>query len=134
MMLPRVVLAIDTAAFALFGLAFVFLPNAVAHIVTGTAFASPSATADARAIYGGMALGVACCFLLAARGNPEAQRTGLIGSVATFGFIATARLLGIIVDGTGSNVMYALLASEVLGLLLSAWAMRLLASAVGVNR
>ncbi len=122
MMLARLVLVINAAAFALFGAAFAVLPNAVAHLVTGSVFPSPSAVTDARAIYGGMALGVASCFWLASRGSRDVQRVGLLGSALTFGFIAASRLVGIAVDGAGNSMMYVLLASEILGTLLSVWA------------
>jgi hypothetical protein len=121
---PRLVLAIDVAAFGLFGLAYMFWPDPFARLLTGSAPASPNALTDVRAIYGGLALGLTTFFWLAYRGDTSLQRLGLTVSAFAFGFCALGRTLGIALDGSATAVTYASLAAEALVAAWSAFAVR----------
>lgn len=128
MTFARVILIIDTIAFGLFGLAYVFFPNALEQLVTGGAFESSAAVTDARAIYGGMAFGIASLFWLCAGGSRDVRRVGIVGSALTYGFIAVARIVGIAVDGHAGGLMYTVLSTEILGVVLSVLAVNTLRS------
>ena len=84
----RTLLIVDAVSFGVFGLAFIFLPDFCARLTTGTAPGTPAALTDVRAIYGGMALGLASFFWLAAAGTAEIGRLGLRVSALAVGFIA----------------------------------------------
>jgi hypothetical protein len=115
----RGLLAVDIAAFGLFGLAFVFWPVSMTRFVTGVAPGSPGAITDIRAIYGGMALGLTAFFALAYRGDANVQRIGVAASALAFGCIAIARTIGLVADGSGNAIMFAQLAAEALAAILS---------------
>jgi hypothetical protein len=128
MTFPRVLLVIIAVVFVIYGLAYIIAPNLIAGIATGTAFASAAAVTDARAIYGGMALGIAAFAWFTSRGDQAAVRLGLSGSLLTFACIAIARIVGIVFDRSGGVVMYAILGSEILGVALCAWALQALSA------
>ncbi len=122
-MFSRVVLVISAVSFALFGIGFMAFPGYLVMLVTSSALPSAVAATDVRAIYGGMALGLGSVLFHCVHGDRGVLRIGLTGAALTFGLIALARLLGMLLGGS-NPMMYLLLASEVLGVASCAAALR----------
>jgi len=104
---------INSVVFFLYGLSFIFLPEALANLVTNTVPGGSSGLIDMRATYGGMSLGLGVLLGILAN-NPSFVRVGLWGVLSIMVGMASARLLGIFVDGTPNSTMYVYLASEIL--------------------
>ncbi|MGH9891609.1 MAG: DUF4345 domain-containing protein [bacterium] len=111
MKLPEALLWVTSVLFMAFGVAFAMAPQQGAEFATGARPSLPSALIDMRATYGGMALGIGLFLGLCAR-RPSWVRTGLSASLLTVAAIGSARLLGIIVDGSPNAIMLSLLATE----------------------
>jgi hypothetical protein len=114
-------LAAASLGFAGFGAAFLAGPAFLG--VVGVVLTEPSAAAEIRAFYGGVALGLAAFFALAAA-RPAWQRPALTAQVLAFGGAALGRLVGLAVDGAGGPLLFALLALEAAGAGLGVWALR----------
>lgn len=114
---------INCAAFLGFGLGFALAPTQLADLILGVAPTAPSALIDMRATYGGITIGTALFFGLCAA-RPNWQHPGLVASALMMGGLATARVLGIVVDGEPNGFMLGFLALEVLAAVLSLAALR----------
>jgi hypothetical protein len=97
MWLWRLVLVLIALSFTGFGFASIFKPaemTAITSVVVPTA----EARTDVRATYGGLEFGVGV-FLLLCAFRHEFVRVGLFAAVCVLVAMATARTLGILVDG-----------------------------------
>ena len=113
MKFPITLLWINSALFVVFGACFVVAPEFFATVITGAAPGTPSAITDMRATYGGMGLGIGLLFGFCAR-QPSTVQVGLIAALLVLGSTATARLVGIIADGSPNLFMFLLLGAELL--------------------
>lgn len=102
---------INCVLFLCFGLGFALAPAALSLLITESAPATPGALTDMRASYGGMALGLAIIFGLCAV-NRSLTRLGVQGVLAVMAALASARLLGILVDGAPNAWILALFVAE----------------------
>ena len=109
----RLVLWLSAAAFAGVGAAFLVAPEAMAARV-GASLAGATAANDVRAVYGGLQLGVAACLAWCAR-RPDALRMGLAVQLFTFGGLAAARFVSLLLDGNPGALGLALHAAEIVG-------------------
>ena len=121
MTFARTILVLNALIWAGFGLFLFICPETLG----GVELAVESATAriEVRGFYGGLELGIAA-FLSWAALDPTRFRTGLMGAVCTAGGLATGRLAGIAIEGTGSPQMFAYFGCEVLGFSLSLVALK----------
>jgi hypothetical protein len=113
MTFPVKLLWINALLFIPFGAAFIAAPNGLSLFLTGTAPGTPSAVTDMRATYGGMALGAGLFFGFCVR-HPTLLRAGLLASLLVLSGIAGGRLMGILIDGSPNPFIIALLAAELL--------------------
>ena len=125
MIYARALLWLNSAVFVLYGVGFALFPESASQFVTGSAPESASGLIDMRATYGGLCLAVGVVFALLAS-NAETIRTGLVVLGIVIGGMAATRALGFLLDGNPNTLMVIYLATEVLVLLLTIWAMRLL--------
>ena len=127
MRLAPVSLTLAAAGFVGFGLALLVAPGLLALVelepVTATA------RSDARAIFGGMELGVGVLLALCAR-RREWYRVGLAAQGLALGGAVTGRLVSLAVDGTPRPVTLVLAALELAGAALAAVALRRLDAGV----
>lgn len=112
----------NSAIFALYGIAFALFPEPMAIFVTGSIPESTSALIDMRATYGGLCLAVGVVFALLAC-KAAMVRTGVVVLAIVLGGMAGTRALGIILDGDPNPLMNLYLATEILVALLAIWAL-----------
>lgn len=118
----RGLLGLNVILFAAFGFAFLVLPEFFARLVTGSAPEGLLAV-DARATYGGMALGLGWVLWAALRGDAAAQRLGQAACAVTYALVAFGRLTGMVAGNLSSPLMDVLLAGEIVFALLSWYAL-----------
>ncbi len=122
--MQALVVRLTAAVFALYGLAFVLAPAALARWITGSAPTASPGMIDLRATYGGMSVAVGILlFRLASR--PSTVPLGLVGVVLLMLGMAAGGLYGMLVDGSPSTLMLVCLGLE---LAVAALAIRLLRS------
>ena len=111
-MATRVFLAINAALFIVYGLMCLASPGIVAE-QTGMQIATGDASAEMRAMYGGLqtALGL---LALAAVLRPELTRAVLLAFVFLFFGLASGRLVGIVIDAGVGSYNFAAFGFEVL--------------------
>jgi len=80
-----------------FGFAFLFSPSELAAFLSLT-FSDPSARTDFRAMYGGLEIGLGG-FMLACAVRREFVRIGLFAAACSTVGMATARTVGMMLDG-----------------------------------
>lgn len=112
MKLAVVMLWIVCVSFVGFGLVFALAPEQAAELVTDAAPSTPSGLTDMRATYGGVAFGLGVFAGLCAR-RRDWVRVGLVVSLLVVASLATARTIGIIVDGSPNGFMFVNLGLEV---------------------
>ncbi|MEO8874818.1 MAG: DUF4345 family protein [Polyangiaceae bacterium] len=114
------VLFLGAVGFALFGIQWLANPSGMATPL-GITLTNGDATSDARAVYGGMELGLG--LFLAYSGLARERRTqGLAAAALCLGGLGTARLFGILAAGSVSGGTYQLLATDLFGTALCATA------------
>jgi hypothetical protein len=119
--------------FGMYGLAYLLVPDSLVWVATGVALPNAAAAIDLRATYSGFAIGVtAILWMLVRGGSIDFQRVGQLGCVFTYGGIAFARLVGIIVTKEPTLFMWLLFCTELLGVGLSLYALRALAPAEAI--
>ncbi|MGH2794654.1 MAG: DUF4345 domain-containing protein [Actinomycetota bacterium] len=123
MNLSMLLLRITSVLFVAFGIGFVVAPQDLAELMTDAAPSVPSAVTDMRATYGGVALGIGLFIGYCAR-RAETVRLGLLAAISVIASLGTARLIGIIIDGSPNAFMLVFLATEVASLLLLVIALR----------
>lgn len=122
MPIATVIVRINAVLFLLYGIGFIFFPEAMAQMVSGSAPSQTSALIDMRATYGGMSAGIG--LLLFALGNGQAMaRKGLLGVVLLMVGMASGRLYGIVVDGSPNLTMHIYLGLELAMATVAIWAM-----------
>ena len=97
MTLWRLVLAVVALSYAGFGFAFMTRPDEMASMLS-LAFGTPGARTDFRATYGGLEFGVGAFLLLCAL-RREFVRIGLFAAACALVAMATARTMGLVLDG-----------------------------------
>ncbi len=97
MTLWRVILAFLGVTFAGVGFAFITNPDQMAAIATLT-LSTPAARTDVRAMYGGLEFGIGI-FLLICAFRREFVRVGLFAGACALISMATARTVGLMLDG-----------------------------------
>jgi hypothetical protein len=120
--LARLTLWLGGLGFLGFGLAF-FVAPLQTFAMFGLALQGDLAATELRAFYGGLELALGA-LLIAADLRPGARRHGLLLSLACFGGLGTARLLGIVLAGGATPLLWAALATELSLAALSAAALR----------
>jgi uncharacterized protein DUF4345 len=95
MRLDRLALAVTAAAFTGFGAASFIRPGILRKV--GVRAASSTGTAEIRAMYGGMELGLGAFFAYAAM-QSEPSREALLAQVCGIGGLAAGRLASLCVD------------------------------------
>ncbi|MFK8016183.1 MAG: DUF4345 family protein [Gammaproteobacteria bacterium] len=112
-MFAKVVLIFFGLSFGGFGVWALIAPASLAKLVHFS-LDTPGAMTEIRAFYGGLEIGFAA-FLIAAAFVRPLVPGALLALVAIAGGIALARLVGIVVDGSGSTFMYSALVWELAG-------------------
>jgi hypothetical protein len=117
--LNTVVIAIAGLGFVGFGASCLFWPHAVLSGV-GIVTTSMEAQVEIRAMYGGLELGLGVLLLNCFK--PERQRFGVLLSMASYGGLASARLISMLMLGTSTPfLLFALIWEAVIaGLALQA--------------
>lgn len=114
-----VVLVLASLGFIAFGLQWLARPVLMAQPL-GIVLTNGDATSDARAVYGGMELGLGL-FLGYSLASPLRRTQGLACSTLALLCLGTARLIGILLEPKGvSGATYQLLATDLGGTALSA--------------
>jgi hypothetical protein len=113
--LARLSLSLTALVYAGFGLAFLIWPAFIAW--ADVELASPAAHTEIRAFYGGLEIGLAFFFLLAAMRRAW-FRPGLVAQAASLGGLALGRAFGVIVDGDPELLLYLLITAETVGALI----------------
>ncbi|MEM1154776.1 MAG: DUF4345 family protein [Pseudomonadota bacterium] len=122
MNLERFIIFLAAFFFLLYGLAFAFLPAAMAMVVTGSEPEGISALIDFRATYGGLniAVGLVLFYLF----TIKQRRACLVVIIVLLLSMAVTRTIGLLTEGSGNLFMYLFLVLEILGAALAAIAMK----------
>jgi hypothetical protein len=100
MNLWRLILALAALTYIGFGFAFIFKPDEMAAIASLT-LTLPAARTDVRAMYGGLEFGIGV-FLLLCTLKRRFVRIGLFAAACALVSMATARSVGLLLDGFGA--------------------------------
>jgi hypothetical protein len=111
-------LYLSALAFGGFGTWLLLWPEAMGAL--GLDLTTPAAVTEIRAFYGGLELGCAGFFLVAAR-RPAWHTPGLMLQATSLGGAALARLGGVMVDGTREPIVFGLMAAEAVGASIAVW-------------
>ena len=122
----RTLLWVNVVLFGAYGLVYLIAPDLVTQLLAHTAYPNADVAIDARAVYGGLSLGLAVFCWLSARGGGDVQRIGQLGCAAAYGLVALGRLIGMLVTATVTPLMVVLLVAEALFAALSWSAARML--------
>jgi|JI10StandDraft_1071094.scaffolds.fasta_scaffold16781_6 hypothetical protein len=120
---------VDTLALAIGGLGFLgfgalmLVAPQIAMASLGLVVPDGVPTTEIRAFYGGLELGLGALLLAACR-KVQYQRAGLVLGCVSYGSVATARALGMLIDGTGGGFLWAALGVETSLALLFWYALR----------
>lgn len=117
---PLVVLVLGAIGFALFGVKWLVNPTGMATPL-GIILTNGDATSDARAVYGGMELGLGL-FLAYSAIAPARRTQGLAAAAITLAGLGLSRSIGILAAGAVTSGTYALLATDLIGTTLCATA------------
>ncbi len=105
----KLIVIITAAVFAIFGLAFIALPELLSQTITGAVPTTTSGLIDMRATYGGMSLAVGLLLFLLSRSD---VRLGLVAVLLLMLSMAGGRTYGILADGAPNIMMVLFLALE----------------------
>jgi len=125
MALARLSLALAALAFGGFGAWLLVQPEALAAL--GVDLTTATARTEVRGFYGGLELGLAGFFTVAAL-RPAWFGPALVLQVCALGGVAAGRLVGFLVDRSADGLLVALLAAELAGTVLG------LAALAGLHR
>jgi F0F1-type ATP synthase assembly protein I len=112
------VLCVGAIAFGAFGVQWLVDPIAMASPL-GIVLTNGDATSDARAVYGGMELGMAA-FLLYSASSKDRRTQGLAAAALSLFGLGTCRLIGILLGHGVSAGTYQLLGTDLAGTTLCA--------------
>ena len=118
--LARISLVLTAMVFGGFGLTFLLWPEVLE--ITEVTLATPMAVTEIRAFYGGMELGFAIFFALAAA-RPSWFRPALVAQIGALGGLASGRIFGLIVDGSPDSLHFLLTGTEITGALIGGLAL-----------
>ena len=121
MKLARLSLCVMAATFLGLGLMSLTAPKILTQLVE-ISMPTPIAVMEVRGVYGGLFFGIGAFFLLFARRDAW-LRPGLVAQAGVMGGFVLGRAVGILFDGAPSPFIAALLAGEVLMVIvaLAAW-------------
>lgn len=122
MLIARLILAANSLGFTLFGLLFLFWPEAMITRV-GLQVMAPTALIDIRATYGGMELGIAALLGYCAV-SIGGTAFGLFAATCAFAGLAIGRLVAIVLSGGASGFTWFLFTLEATSLLADIYALR----------
>lgn len=122
MKFDRALVFVNGILFIGFGLGFILAPVFFFALFTGGEFTTSSAIIDARATYGGLALGLGIWLVICSK---QDVRLGLLGSFVVLAAVIVGRITGVALDGGANLFMYLFLAAEVLFFLATWYAFRL---------
>ncbi len=111
MRIDKLWLVIGGVGFLAFGAWMLVAPQAAMAMV-GITLPEGAPTTEIRAFYGGLELGLGA-LLLAAVHKVQYHRAGLVLGCVSYGSIALARALGMLIDGGASSFLWIALAVEV---------------------
>ncbi|WP_203142047.1 DUF4345 family protein [Marinobacter mangrovi] len=120
MTLDALLVRLNAAIFALYGIAFIVLPETLSRMVTGEIPASATGLTDMRATYGGMSLGIGIVLLILTL-KTETLRLGVLGVVILMLGMAGGRSVGLVIDGVASQTMVTYLMLELAMAALAFW-------------
>lgn len=109
MSLNTLSLALTALAYGGFGAWLLVSPSSMEAV--GLALTTPAGYTEIRAFYGGLELGCAAFFVLAAL-RPGWHIPGLVLQATSLGGAALGRVAGLVIDGTRDGLVYGLLAAE----------------------
>lgn len=115
-MFASVVLVVFGLSFGAFGLWALVAPDGLAKLIH-FGLETPGARTEIRAFYGGLEIGLAL-FMVGSVFYRPLVPGALLALVATAGGIAVARVIGLLIDSSGSGVMYGALVWESTGAIL----------------
>ena len=122
MRIDTLALAIGGIGFLGFGALMLVAPQASMAGI-GIHLPDGAATTEIRAFYGGLELGLGA-LLLAALRKLQYRRAGLVLGMVSYGSVASARLLGMMIDGASSGFLWGALAVELSLAALFAWTLK----------
>lgn len=106
-------LGLNAVLFVVFGLGFVFAPHWLSEALVQSTPATPSASIDMRATYGGISVGLGLFVGLCAW-RRDLIGGGVLASLLVLSTAAAARIVGMVADGGPNLFMYLLLVAELL--------------------
>jgi hypothetical protein len=117
--LPRIIVLLSAAAFAVFGVLFLVAPTWIAgqvdlHLLSATA------RTEVRAFYGGLELGTAAFLALCAQ-RESWHEAGLAATAMMLGGAAFCRAASMLFGAPVASIHYLLLVTEAAGALLALW-------------
>ena len=113
LMLVPTVLVFFGLSFGAFGAWALVAPQSLATLLNFE-LATAGAVTELRAFYGGLEIAL-CALMLAAVAKPELVRPALVGLIVVAGGIAVGRMVGLVLDGSASGMMFGALAWEIAG-------------------
>jgi len=111
----KIILFIVAIVSITFGLSFIFAPHMFFEMYTGATLATTSAATDIRTTYGGFSLGFGLFLLYCSQNN---LRIGLLAALLALTTITSARIFGIVIDGSPNTYMFIFLGMEAVSLAL----------------
>lgn len=120
MRIEKILVQLTAVFFLVYGFMFALYPGVFSNLVTDGVPSTASGLIDMRATYGGMSIAVGCLMLLLAK-NSATLRLGLLSVALVLLGMASARILGIVVDGNPNNLMYVYLAAEIVPSAIALW-------------
>ncbi len=118
--MAKLILWLNAAVFAGFGVACALWPAGIAELTTGAIPASTSAMTDFRAVYGGMMIGIGLLLALTTR-NDKTVRIGLQAVFLILICMAVTRTMGLLIDGSPNQYMLLYLVAEAAMAALAGW-------------
>lgn len=122
MRIDTLALVIGGLGFLIFGAVMLVAPQA-SMASLGLTVPDGVPTTEIRAFYGGLELGLGALLLAAVR-KVQYRRAGLALGCVSYGSVASARLLGMLVDGSAGGFLIGALAVELSLALWFAWALK----------